>query len=771
MRTPNLSEARVISRSNQTFSKQLPFCRVLRIGLVCFLVVAGLHVATQQLEEITVTAQKRTQDIQEIPFGISMFDEEEFQEIVAGGVDVLALAARSPSLYVESSNGHLAPRFYIRGIGNIDFDLNASQPISFVLDDIVLENPTAKSFPLFDIERVEILRGPQGTLFGRNTTAGIVKFDSFKPSLRDETKITAGVGRYGHRNLSGTLNRSLGTTDARFRFSFLYNSLGDWIHNVAPGRTNGDRLGAFQDLAFRFQIAWQPGQHSSALLNIHGRKLSDATPTMFYGNAIQQGSSDLVAAFRRDRVNFDTQNVEQRANQLGVVLNISRSLSSFNVKSVTGVHSILDSLSRGDIDGGYGSVFAGVLPSGPEPGIPFDAQTADGIPNHIQLSQEIRLEGDSAPKKWVTGIYFFHEDFDIETFNYSTLENPHSLNGYVFQNQQTSAWAVFASMDFVELDRLSFAGGARVTSDAKEFVAKRTKSPLSFLGIGPIGPLNASPSARVLTWDLNSTFKQSESLNWFARVASSYRAPSIQGRLLFQDEISIGAEERGLSIETGIKGILLDRRMRFDATVYTFDINDFQLTKIGGAGNTNTLVNAQNVEGYGLEINLEYFATESLFFDVGYSFNKTLIDDPLLSVNGCGSAGLLYGCTVIDAQLPNAEYSIHGNSLYNAPRLMWQASMRYEFAVPNGTVALTTDWMWHDDIRFTLYESLEYGDTSRTEGGVRLVYNTTSTKHRIAAYVRNLTDDESLIGSIDFNNLTAMLNSYRKWGVEWQISF
>ena len=750
---------------------QARYCSLVQIGLTLFAIATAHLVSAQQLEEITVTAQKRTQDIQEIPFGISMLDDEEFQEIVAGGTDVLALAARSPSLYVESSNGHLAPRFYIRGIGNIDFDLNASQPISFVLDEIVLENPTVKSFPLFDVERVEVLRGPQGTLFGRNTTAGIVKFDTYKPSDDEETRIAASVGRYGHRSLSGIFNRTLGTMDTRYRFSFLYNRLGHWIENEAPGRTNGDLLGGFQDFAFRFQVAWQPGQISSALLNIHGRHLRDATPTMFYGNAIKKGSNRLIDGFRRDRVHFDTQNVEQRANQLGVVLNLKHSLASFELVSITGIHSILESSSRGDIDGGYGSIFAGVLPSGPAPGIPFDAQTADGIPNHVQLSQEIRFEGNSSTKEWVTGLYFFQEDFDIETFNYATLDSPHTLNGYVFQNQATRAWALFGSMELVKRDRLTVAGGARLTSDSKEFTARRTMSPLSFLGVGPIGPLDASPSASVFTWDLSALVEQSDHLSWFARAASSYRAPSIQGRLLFQDEISIGNEERGLSIESGFKSMLLNRRMRFDATVYRFTINDFQLTKIGGAGNTNTLVNADKVTGYGVESSIEYFVNASFFAKFGYSFNKTSIDDPNLSVNGCGSANLLYGCTVTDPPLPNGEYSIHGNSLYNAPRLMWQASLRYEKTVPTGIVALSTDWIWHDDIHFTLYESLEYGDTSRTEAGVRIAYITTSEKHRIAAYIRNLTDDHSLIGSIDFNNLTAMLNPYRKWGIEWETSF
>ena len=87
-----------------------------------------------------------------------------------------------PGLFVESSNGRVAPRFYIRGLGNTDFDLAASQPVSVVMDDVVMENVTLKSFPIFDVERIEVLRGPQGTLFGRNTPAGIVKIDTVRPT-------------------------------------------------------------------------------------------------------------------------------------------------------------------------------------------------------------------------------------------------------------------------------------------------------------------------------------------------------------------------------------------------------------------------------------------------------------------------------------------------------------------------------------------------------------------------------------------------------------
>ena len=133
------------------------------------------------LEEVLVTAQKRQQSLQDVPSSVATLQDEKLDVLKSGGADVRFLSSRVPSLYVESSFGRSFPRFYIRGLGNTDFDLNASQPVSLVYDEIVLENPVIKGFPVFDLDRIEVLRGPQGTLFGRNTPAGIVKFESKAP--------------------------------------------------------------------------------------------------------------------------------------------------------------------------------------------------------------------------------------------------------------------------------------------------------------------------------------------------------------------------------------------------------------------------------------------------------------------------------------------------------------------------------------------------------------------------------------------------------------
>ena len=170
------------------------------IGLAaaaCVFDSPALHAQGRMLEEVVVTAQRRDENIQEVPISITSMSGDRLSARFASGDDIIALSGAAPGLYIESSNGRLQPRFYLRGLGNADFTAAASQPVSMVMDDVPMENVALKAFPLFDVATVEIIRGPQGTLFGRNTTAGIVKIDSRRPTEETEGYISASAGNYG----------------------------------------------------------------------------------------------------------------------------------------------------------------------------------------------------------------------------------------------------------------------------------------------------------------------------------------------------------------------------------------------------------------------------------------------------------------------------------------------------------------------------------------------------------------------------------------------
>lgn len=725
------------------------------------------------LEEVIVTAQKREQNLQDVPISVGTMSGENLIATVSAGADILALSGRLPSLLIESSNGRLIPRFYIRGLGNIDFDINASQPVSMIYDNVVLENPAAKGFPLFDIDRVEVLRGPQGSLFGRNTTAGIIKFDSKRPTDETEGYFAASFGRFAQRTVEGAVGGSLIDGELTGRASFFYNGMDDWIDNLATGFEANDQLGGFEDFAGRVQLEWTPNDRFSALLNVHARTLDDGTPTLFRGNVITQGTNDLVPGFERDEVFLDSgADQSQEQNQLGIIATLTYDLGTTTITSITGYHSVTKNISRGDIDGGFGGIFAGVFPTGPGPGIPFDAQTADALTNHEQITQEIRLSSNDWGRiNWQAGFYYFSEDVQIDTINFDSLFAVGSVNGFVRQNQDTDAWALFGTVEYQATDRLTITAGLRYSDDSKDLTAERS------IGLFPIppppgGPVSTSVGDEVVTGDLSLTYALNDDINLYTRFARGHRAPSIQGRLLFQNTISVADTEENHSIEAGIKSELLGGRMRLNLTGFYYEISDQQLTKVGGAANINELVNADKTMGYGFEADMEFIPSERWLFTAGLSFNHTEIDDPNLTVNGCGSATLIgQGCTVTDPLTANGEFSIDGNSLYNAPKWIANWSLRYGHPFANGEIFVHTDWAYRSKVHFTLFNALEHSDDSLLEGGLRAGYVTGDGKYQISAFGRNILNDESLVGVIDFNNLTGFVNNPPMWGVEFRANF
>jgi iron complex outermembrane receptor protein len=270
-----------------------------------------------ELEEVFVTATRRSENMQLVPISVSALEGERMDALFEGGEDIRALATRVPSLYAESSNGRISPRFYIRGLGNSDFDLAASQPVSIVVDEVVLENVVLKSSPLFDLERVEVLRGPQGTLFGRNTPAGIVKFDTKKPSQDFDADLALSYGELDSTNVQGAIGGGLSDTIAA-RVAVLYQSRGDWINNDFTGES--DAMGGFDEFAWRAQLLLEPSESFSALLNVHGRDV-DGTSSIFRANVLGPGSNGFNSNYDRDTVSYDEGgNNPQSAEGLGASL-------------------------------------------------------------------------------------------------------------------------------------------------------------------------------------------------------------------------------------------------------------------------------------------------------------------------------------------------------------------------------------------------------------------------------------------------------------------
>ena len=716
-----------------------------------------------QLQTITVTAERRLENIRDVPSSVSALQGEILEVLNSGGQDIRLLAARVPSLNIESSFGRAFPRFYIRGIGNTDFDLNASQPVSLVYDDVVQENPILKGFPIFDMERIEVLRGPQGTLFGRNSPAGVVKFESAKPSTKGfEGYALASIGRYSALNFEGAVNVPLSPTLA-LRVAAQSQNRDDWVSN---GNSRGPtrELEGYNDNAARLQMLFSPNKDFSALLNVHSRDLKGSA-RVFRANIIQPGTNNLAPGFDETKVFQDGIN-SQKVSNTGGSLRVRWDLGNgMALNSITGYETV-DSLSRGDIDGGFGAGFLGAGNFGPG-FIPFDAESADGLPKHKQFTQEVRVESTGkGALQWLAGVYYFDEQLKIDSFNYSSL-NGNAQNGYATQDQDNKAYAIFGSVNLDVSPQLKLRGGLRYTKDEKDFFADRIQAP----PFSPtfIGRRTASTSATNTSGDFSATYALNKDTNVYARVATGFRAPSIQGRLLFGDTLSVAKSEKVTSYEAGVKADLFNKRARAAFSVFSYTLKDQQLTAVGGAANFNQLINAAKSTGQGFEVDLQALVTDNLMLTMGGSYNKTKIRDGGLAVAPCGG-----GCTVTDPTVVRNGVTlalIDGNPLPQAPETTLNFTARYTMPVAGGDFFVLTDVAYRSKINFFLYESREFTGKALTEVGLRAGYAFGAGKYEATAFVRNLTNQIRVVGGIDFNNLTGFINEPRTFGVSFKANF
>jgi len=700
--------------------------------------------ASGQLETVTVTAQRRTENIKEVPVSVSTLQNEKLDVILSGGQDIRVLSGKVPSLNIESSTGRVFPRFYIRGYGNADFSIFASQPVSLIYDDVVQENPILKGFPMFDLANVEVLRGPQGTLFGRNTPAGVVKFESAKPSLKGvEGYYNFSQASHGTVNVEGAANIPL-SNEWALRVSTLRQHRDDYVSNAYTHEP--DSLEGYNEHAERVQVLYQPNGTFNALFNVHQRTAAGSS-RLFRANIIKKGTNSLVDGFDAENVFTNGQNYQNLTTRGGNV-RLSWDLGAVKLYSITGYETISSYNSRGDIDGGTPTSGPGF--------IPFQVETASVLPDLKQYSQEFRVESKKAgPMSWQAGVYYFDEDATGGSDNYNVAG---ARTSRVVSNQQNKAWAAFGSVNYAVTDAFTLRGGLRYTNDKKDFAT------LEATNVTLIGPASVSTSKHKANWDLSGTYTLSPDVSLYARVATGFRAPSIAAPSA-SVPITVADAETITSYEAGIKADLLNRRARASLSVYDYDVKNQQLTVVGGNSNVTALINAAKTKGRGIEAEIEGFVTPDFKIAASTSYNFTEIRDPSLSVNKCAQ------CTITNPLNAAGRVVIDGNPLPQAPKWIVNLSARYNWPLAEGNLFVLTDWSYRSKVNFFLYEAAEFEGKALTEGGLRVGYNWAGGKYEVAAFGRNITNQQRITGAIDFNNLTGFINEPRQWGVQVKGAF
>jgi iron complex outermembrane recepter protein len=730
------------------------------------------------LAEVVVTATHREQNEKDVPVSISVVDNNLIASMGTSGDDIKQLAFKVPSLNIESSNGRAFPRLYIRGYGNTDFHDFASQPVGLYYDDIVQENAALKGFPIFDQQDVEVLRGPQGTLFGRNSPAGVVKLESARPELG----VTSGYfavsdGTFNTAVVEGVVNLPINDVLA-FRASTQIQHRENWVNDPI----NQTKLGGYDDWGARLQVLFKPSDTFSALFNVHGRSLNGSS-TLFRANIIELGSNKLVQGFNPSQIYTDGPN-SSTLGTLGANVHLSWTLPGVTLQSISGYETVQKYLAEGDIDGGYGpgNVFCaptcGPPPSGPGY-IPFAVETSAGLLHHEQLSQEFRaLTNYEGPLQAQGGIYLFYENVEAADDDYctpgSTVNNCPNVQLWSYQDttvsrQRNDAEALFGSVDYTITPEWKTTAGLRFTEDHKEFVTlySDTVPP-------PTSPLAASASASNVSWDWSSTYAVTSDVNAYVRVGTGFRAPSF-GPPAAGLPVQVARSEKVISYETGVKADLFDHKARLSWDVYYYDVKNQQLTAVGGAANTIQLINAQKTVGKGSELEFEFHPISNVTFNLSGSYNDTRIEDPTLAVAPCFDWSFAVpgqGCHVLNPPAAGGNVLINGNPLPQAPRWVGDLGLRYDYPLPNGSsVYGYTDMSTRTSMDFGLYRSEEFVGAPLTQVGLRLGYTWGGDKYDVAAYCRNCANQIRVIGAIDFADTLGYINDPRIFGAQFRAKF
>ena len=770
-----------------------------RLAPLCVASASGVAAAQGGvLEEIVVTAQKREQNIQDVPISIASLSELRLAAKFTGGETILALAGTVPGLYAESSNGRHSPRFYMRGLGNADFDQAASQPVSVVFDDVPMELVILKAFPLFDLADVEVIRGPQGTLFGRNTTAGILKFDTKRPEEAMEGFARAAAGNLGTRNGEAALSGLLGDGPAgrlMGRISLLAQNRRDWIDNAYSDERNA--FGGHREWAGRAQLLWEPSDNSSFWLMHQRWRLDGHSATAFRANILSRGSNKLNDNYRRGTVHFQGGGGNPaEVDAQGTTLRAEWELGAHTLSSITSYQDAAQ-FARGDIDGGavhctfsrnpatglltpndlsahaspagitsaravslfcddpnhnYASPAPPVGPSLTWPGHIFISSDT-GTSNSVQqFTQELHIASQLDGRfNYQAGVFYFSDQLTTST-EFGTGPGHRDTFTAAIAFHENTSWAVFGQ-GFLDLtDRLSLTAGLRYTDDEKGY--QPTLAPF------------AQPTIRLadeaVSWNLNLAYALGDDAQAYARIASGFRAPSIQARnVAFGAPATTAGSENILSYEAGVKAELIDRRLRLNATAFHYRIDDMQLTAIGGGGNFTTLLNAAEGIGYGVEVDIDWWMTQRLMLSGGFGYNHTELNDPGLSVAPCSQ------CTILDPLNARGQAIIDGNPFQHAPQWTLNLELSYSHPLPGGNeLFLFTDWKFKGDTNEFLYESVEFDFAPQFEGGLRAGYRDNRRNFELALFARNLTNEHNATGGIDFSNNASYVNEPRIWGVE-----
>lgn len=648
------------------FSRMRRWALLGATGVSC---LAGWNASAQAaaepgaVEEVIVTAQRRAERLQDVPVAVTALGGDDIAD--AGMKSSTDIVAQVPNLQAVNTFGNSTPQFTLRGVSNTEFNPSSNTPIPVYSDDLLLNNLAAQGFALFDLERVEVLKGPQGTLFGYNASAGIIHFVSAQPTSTPEGRLYASYGSFNDIAANGSVSGPIFGDAVRGRLAFTARDGDGYFENLV----NGEPLGEDERWAVRGLVDIDLGENTLAQVKLQtGRFLGQ--PTMRPAEQEVQPLTGQVLGGAYDLYSTTQQFERVKATEASVRL--THHFDGFDLNTVTGgvftrthmAFNYVDGVVQGALDLGYG---AGPVQT-PYYGVQSTRAKSD------QFTQEVRLSSTTeSPLQWIVGAFYMQEDLrttgsflfgdDSGAFGYLDGAAPAVFLVLDHYDQKIESLAVFAHTTYQATDKLKFTLAGRLSRDKRKldqdfynydgfgtFIDPRTTDPYD---VRPSDVIDLSGVENVRhdrTWEFWSgrvgvDYQIDRDKLVFASVSRGVKSGAFNTAAFIDvAEINAVAPEKLVAYEAGAKTEWLDRRLRVNGSVFFYKVDGYHQKVVNQFGQ-ELLAPAEDVEFRGFEIEARAIPIPRLVLEVAAGWSEGEYKD-FLSPNDAGGFDQLAGKTV-----------------------------------------------------------------------------------------------------------------------------
>ena len=723
----------------------------------------------QGLEEVIVTARKREESVQNTPVSMVAVDAKGLKD---RSIDTFGrLGEIAPNIEINGgipNGGGSATQIFIRGIGQDDYSFPNEPGVGLYIDDVYVSRSAAADFGFMDVERIEILRGPQGTLYGRNTIGGAVKVVTKKPTGSNSGELGVTVGRYNRADIYANYDFALSPDVAMKAAVATFNRDGLGTNLI------GQDLGEDDELDARVGLRWNVTDSTEVLLSADYMRQEQAGPagsmvrfdpldptTDFLINGLLaapvaaaynlQSPADVYgSAYVRTLDDCDkcvynsggTVETRDDAEIFGASLTVNTAWGDVDMKSITAVRDY-------DIDIRRDSEHT-----------PFDIVQVDNPETFTQLTQEFQWSGSLANGKldYVVGAFGLLEDGDSELYApllsglYAAVGA--DLTAFIETEYDAFSVAAYAEATYALSDKLAITFGGRLTHDDKEYVYGLSR-PES--GAVPLPPETLSESWTEFLPKLGIEYQLEDDLLLFANASSGYKAGGYNSRALSGIAPKAFDPEYVDVYELGFKSTLANNTFILNGALFYNDYTDIQLLAVLdlGGGNVETVIeNAGEATIIGGELEFQWAPTAALNFSGGVGFLNAEYDEVGASA---ASAGIL-----------------DSNELINAPEISANLAAEYRLYLPMGEIALRTDLVYRDEQYRDAVNTPELKADAYTLWNGRVTWSSPDERWEVAGFVTNITDEIFVTNGVSVLGLgyvEAYYSRPREWGLSLTMNF